>query len=153
VPWYERRILVLALAAGPLLVSFQTIVFWIITPMVRRHYQRTLDLAGVPGILRLATRMVCVCMLASYIAWTVLLMQLSGDITAAPGMTLWFRLAQVLTILSAVLTIIALVNMIVTWFSRRWWWSKVWETPVGLACLAFVWLFVFARLWHWTLRY
>jgi CubicO group peptidase (beta-lactamase class C family) len=153
VPWYQSQKFLMVILLGPVTVALLTLIFWIIAALVRRHYGRSLDLGGFSRFLRFCTRIVCVFILASYIAWAFPLIRLIRDITESAFMDPWFRLAQIVTSISMVLTIIAVINLIAVWFQRRWWWSKIWETLIGFACLAFVWFAIFGRLWERTLMY
>jgi len=153
VPWYESQKFLMSIFLSSVSVALLTLIFWIIAARVRRHYGHSLGLTGFPRILRLGTRIVCVFILASYIAWSVPLMRLIRDITESASLDPWFRFAQILTSISMVLTIIAVINLIAVWFQSRWWWSKIWETLIGFACLAFVWFAIFGRLWESTLMY
>jgi CubicO group peptidase (beta-lactamase class C family) len=153
VPWYESQKFIMVILLTSVSVALLTLIFWIIAALVRRHYGHPLGLVGFPSVLHFSTRIVCVFILASYIAWTVPLFRLTLDITESAAMDSWFRFAQILTSISMVLTIIAVINLIAVWFQSRWWWSKIWETLIGLASLAFVWFAILGRLWEKTLMY
>ncbi len=153
VPWYQGRTFILIVLIGSAVVFALTLIFWIITALVRWHYRRELELNPAQSWLRTATRVVCIIDLAAWIIWTVIFTRLLGDITRTAGMDPWFHLAQVVTIIGVLVTILALVNAIVAWVSARWWWSKVWETIVALACLGFIWIAIFGHLWGWSVKY
>jgi hypothetical protein len=153
VPWHQSQNFLMLILFAPVIVALLTLIFWIIAGLVRRHYGHSLGLVRFPRFLRLGTRIVCAFTVASYIAWTVPLIRLISDITESAAMGPWFRLAQILTSISMALTIIAVINLIVVWFQRRWWWSMIWETLIGFASLAFVWFAIFGRLWERTLMY
>ncbi|MBN1831652.1 MAG: beta-lactamase family protein [Deltaproteobacteria bacterium] len=153
VPWYGSQKFLMVILFTSVIVTLLTLIFWIIAGRVRKHYGNSLGLVGFPRILRLGTRIVCVFILASYIAWAIPLIRLIRDITESASMDPWFRFAQILTSITMVLTIIAVINLIAVWFQSRWWWSKIWETLIGFASLAFVWFVIFGRLWEKTLMY
>jgi hypothetical protein len=64
------------------------------------------------------------------------------------------RAMELLGCLGALGTLVALYNCVKAWGnSSRWFWSKVGETLIALACLGLTW-FVFQ--WHmlaWSLNY
>ncbi len=153
IPWYQNQTFILIVLVGCTAVFALTIIFWIVAALVRWHYERKLELA--PGLLwlRTATRIVCVIDLAAFTIWAVLFARLLGDITRTAGMDPWFHLAQAVTIVGVLVTILALVNAILAWVSVRWWWSKVWETLIALACLGFIWIAVFGHLWSVSVKY
>jgi CubicO group peptidase (beta-lactamase class C family) len=153
VPWYQKRNFMLLWILGPLAVALLTLVFWPVAALVRRHYRRRLDLSGVDRFLRIGTRIVCAFMLATCAIWTALFAILIDDLTRSSGLVSWFYLAQALTMISVVLMLIPVANMIGVWFGARWWWSRIWETLIGLACVAFVWVAIFGRLLGWTSTY
>jgi CubicO group peptidase (beta-lactamase class C family) len=153
VPWYQNENFVFYLLVGCVVVLALTLIFWIIAALVRRHYGRKLELAPAQRGLRLMTRIVCIIQLGAFAAWTGVFLRLLGDITRSAGMDPWFHLAQALTIVGVLVTILAIVNMIAAWLSERWWWSKIWETLIALACVGFVWLAIFGHLWGWSVKY
>ncbi len=152
-PWYQRQNFVLGVLLGCTAVLLLTVIFWIVTALVRWHYHRVLELSGGQRVLRAATRIVCVVMLVAFGVWGGTFLQLLGDITRSAAMDPWFHLAEAVTMLGVALSVLAVINMVVAWFSERWWWSKLWETLVGLAALAFVWIAVFAHFLSWSVRY
>ena len=153
VSWYESQKFLMFIFLMSVVVALLTLIFWIIAARVRKHYGHSLGLTGFPRVLRLGTRIVCVFILASYIAWSVPLLRLMRDITESASLDPWFHFAQVLTSISMVLTIIAVINLIAVWFQSRWWWSRIWETLIGVASLAFVWFAIFGRLWERILMF
>ncbi len=153
VPWYQRRMFILIVLIGSLVVFALTLIFWIIAGLVRWHYQRELELPPGQRWLRTAARFVCLIDLGACVIWTVLFLRLLGDITRTAGMDPWFHLAQAVTIIGVLITILALINALVAWISVRWWWSKVWETLVALACLGFVWIAIFGHIWGMSVKY
>ena len=153
-PCHGIRVKIMALLLiTSVIIPLLTLVFWIIAALVRRHYGRSLSLDRFPRIIRLGTRIVCGFILASYIAWAIPVNRMSSNPAESAYFDPWLHLAQILTSISIVLTIIALINLITVWFQKRWWWSKIWETLIGVASLAFVWFAIFGRLWERTLMF
>jgi CubicO group peptidase (beta-lactamase class C family) len=154
IPWYEHKNFVLFLLIGAVSVFALSLIFWIVAALVRHHYQRRLDWGAGDRFLRTLTRSVCILDLAAYGVWAGVLLYGTADITRLnSGLDPWIHLAEALTILGVVATVFPLVNAVRGWMLDRWWWSKIWETLIALACLAFVWLAVLGKLWTWTVKY
>jgi hypothetical protein len=67
---------------------------------------------------------------------------------------LWLRLFQILAVLGALGTLVAIGNALRTWSAPgRWWWTKLHEALLALACLGFVWLGFVLHIFHFNLNY
>ena len=135
-----------ALMLGVLIVMGLTLVCWPIAAMIRGHYHQRLELDA--GYLRLRpwVRVVCAVDIAFVL---IFLMVLTGDgINALSSKTdLKFHAIQCLGVLGALGTIIVLLASLRSWRDpHTWFWGKVWNLLLLLACLGFVWF-----SWHWNL--
>ena len=135
-----------ALIVGVLVVLGLTLVCWPIAAMIRGHYHQRLDLDA--GYLRLRpwVRLVCAVDIAFVL---IFLMVLTGDgINALSSKTdLKFHAIQCLGVLGALGTILVLLASLRSWRDQHaWFWGKVWNLLLLLACLGFVWF-----SWHWNL--
>lgn len=152
--WYLAKNFILFLLIGSLAVLVLTLLFWIIAGFVRRHYGRKLEWGGGDRFLRFVTRLVCLVDVAAFAVWAVTLTYGSADITRLTGsLDRWIHLAEFLTKVGVIATIIPLWNAVRGWYHQRWWWSKIWETLIALSCLAFVYLAIIGKLWTWTVKY
>jgi hypothetical protein len=51
-------------------------------------------------------------------------------------------------------TLAALYNALRSWQEQgRWFWSKLGDSVIALACIAFVWFVFTWNMLHWSLRY
>ena len=152
--WYQGKNFTLVLLIGCAAVFLLTLIFWFVGGLVRWHYGRKLEMEPGPRRLRAWTRVVCIVDLAALGTWVGTLAYGIGDITRlTPALDKWFHLAQLLTMAGVVLTLVALAEAVCAWTTSRWWWSRVWETLIALAGIAFVWLAIYGHLWSWNVKY
>ncbi len=152
--WYETQGFNLFLLFFTLAILALTLIFWPVAGLVRRHYKQPLTLSGGELRLRRLTRLVCALDLLVVILWTAIVTY-AGSVIGRFNDSLnpWLYLAQILGILGAVGTIFVLLNALRSLFSSRWWWSKIYEVLVALACLGFVWIGYAWRMMHISARY
>jgi CubicO group peptidase (beta-lactamase class C family) len=134
------------LILGVLIILGLTLLCWPVAAIIRGHYHQRLELD--PSYLRLRpwVRVVCAVDIAFLLIFLTVLT--SGGIGALSSRTdLKFHAIQTLGILGALGTIVVLVATLRSWRDRQaWFWSKVWNLLLLLACLGFVWF-----SYHWNL--
>lgn len=143
--WFESKAFNLTLLIGGVAVFVLTLLLWPIAALIRRHYGRKLTLEGSERWIRLLTRLACLVALLFLVGFVLFFQRALNDIgllsSRANG---WLRLIQVFGWLGVLGTFVALYNAVRSWTTPgRWLWSKIGDSVIGLACLAFVW-FVFA---------
>ncbi len=152
--WYETKGFNLFLLIFFLTIFVLTLVIWPIAGLVRRHYK--LPLALTPGEIRLRrwTRLVCLFDVVVILLWTILV-SYAGSVIGRFNSRLdpWLYIIQFLGILAALGTIVAIVNAFRSITSARWWWSKIHDALVALACLGFVLFGMLWRLFHVSAQY
>ncbi len=156
-PWYQNQDFVLTVLIGCIAVCALTIVFWIIVALVRWHYGRRLELTGPERRLRFAVRIVCVLVLVAVGVWAAVISKILESLPTS-AMDPWIRLAQVFTLIALIATLVGIYNMVRTLFvsgdsSPRWWFAKLWDVLLGLACIGFIWVVFFGHLLQITLNY
>jgi CubicO group peptidase (beta-lactamase class C family) len=121
-------------------VFLLTLVLWPVQVLVRRRYGGRFALTGREAMLYRATRGVVALDLIALATWALLVTKLDNEHVDG-SMDGLMRIAQVLTALGAVATLVALWNAFVTVTgSSRGWWGKTSAVIIALACVAFVWL-------------
>jgi CubicO group peptidase (beta-lactamase class C family) len=135
-----------ALIVGVLIILGLTLVCWPLAAIIRGHYHQQLDLDA--GYLRLRpwVRVICAVNIAFLLSFLMVLT--SGGIGALSSKTDFkFHAIQALGILGALGTIVVLSASLRSWKDpHAWFWGKVWNLLLLLACLGFVWF-----SYHWNL--
>ena len=134
------------LILGVLIVLGLTLLCWPLAAIIRGHYHQRLELD--PSYLRLRpwVRVICAVDIAFLLIFLTVLT--SGGIGALSSRTdLKFHAIQALGILGALGTVIVLMASLRSWKDpQAWFWGKVWNLLLLLACLGFVWF-----SYHWNL--
>jgi CubicO group peptidase (beta-lactamase class C family) len=154
-PWSENSGLNLPLIVTALAVLIATLLVWPIAALVRRHYGQRLNLTPWQRKSRLLTRLACLLDLL-FICGLVAFFTISEkDIgLLSPRFNPLLRLIQIVGWLGVIGTVAALYRAGDSWREQgRWIWSKLGDTLVALACLAFLWFVYTWNMLHWNLRY
>jgi CubicO group peptidase (beta-lactamase class C family) len=140
---------------GALAILALTLILWPIAAIVRWHYGYKIEASETERRARCWVRVECavviifwVCFLATIMEGTSHLSLLSSS---ADG---WFRIIQIIGWLGVIGTLIAIWNFFVSIAAPgRWWWAKLHDTLILLACLMSVWLIWLTHLLHFSLKY
>jgi len=153
--WFENSALQLPMIIGALAIFVLTLLLWPVAAIIRRHYGKVLDLPPAQRRLRLVVHLVCVVDLVFLLGFLVFFsvgmrkLEMLG-----PRFDALMRAIQIVGWLGVVGTVAAVYNVVRTWtVPDRWLWSKLADTVIGLACLAFVWFVFTWNMLHWSLRY
>jgi CubicO group peptidase (beta-lactamase class C family) len=124
-----------------------TLLFWPVGAVLRLHYRTRLELSSQQRRLRLIVRLVC---LVDIIFAAGMILTLSGDDPTAllsgklDSRLLLFQGIGVLGVLGSLAVIYAAIR---SWGDRSlWFWAKMWNLLVMLACIGFAWFAI-----HWDL--
>ena len=149
-PALLSRSLLLPVSIATLVILLLTVILWPIGAILRRHYRKKLELQPGERRLRLWTRIACLIDVAAVGAFAGILVAGLSDITLfSARMDPWLRLLQVLALLAIVGAVVALLSALRAWGSRfRGPWSKLGETLIALACIAFAVLILLGRVLH-----
>jgi CubicO group peptidase (beta-lactamase class C family) len=143
---------VLGVSLGLMLI---TLILWPVAWFVRRHYDRRLDLTSSEFLLRILVRIVFLLDLIFIAALFGLTMYglTHLEIFSDRGGR-WFHLIQIVGVIGAVGTLVALGNAALAWISkRRSIWGKLQATIMLLACLGVLWFAFAGNLLHFTSTY
>ena len=131
-----------------------TLVFWPVAAVVRFHYRTRLELSSQQRRLRLIVRLVC---LVDIIFALGLIATLGGDDPTAllsgklDSRVLLFQGIGVLGVLGSLAVIYAAIR---SWRERNlWFWAKVWNLLVMLACIGFAWFAIHWNLLNFNMNY
>jgi hypothetical protein len=130
-----------------------TLLLWPVGAFVRAHYHRRLEIQPATQQGRLWILLVCALNLIFVIA---LALTLSSD---SPGVLsektdLRIHIIQIVGVLGALGTILVIIAAIRSWRDRNlWWFSKVWNFVLILACLGFLWFALYWNVLNFNLNY
>jgi CubicO group peptidase (beta-lactamase class C family) len=163
-------------------IMLLALLFWPIAALVRRHFGRRLELSQGERPLRFLTRLVCALNLVFLLSLAGLASTLEEPGAVNSHLDLRLHILQAIGVLGAVGTLVAIFNALRVWRSTtapaaasaaragatgttgssvsvavlpapRWWWSKVFETLIALACLGFAWFAVYWNLLNFSSKY
>jgi len=154
-PWYENSGLNLPLIISALAVLVLTIVLWPVAALIRRHYGHKLSLSPQARRLRIIARLACLLDLIFVIALATFFTMTEKDIgLLSPRFDPVLRIIQIVGWLGIVGTLAVLYSALRSWREpERWWLSKLADTVMAAACVAFVWFVYVWNMLHWSLRY
>ena len=141
------------LVVSCLVVMGLTLLFWPIGAMIRRHYHHRLELESSTMQGRFWIRIVCALNLIFAIA---MLLALSAD---NPGdfsekLDLKLHLIQVIGVLGTAGVILVLIGALRSWRDHNvWWWAKVWNGVVLVACVGYVWFVIYWNVLDFSMNY
>ena len=151
----ENGKLLLLVLGVSLFVMLATLILWPVAWFVRRHYGHKLELTPGERLLRLGVRIVFVLDLIFVAAFLLLLTYglTNLEILSSQG-TKWFYLVQTIGVIGAIGTIVALLNAVFSWRSKRKRiGGKLASTIMLLACLGLLWFSFAGNLLHFSSTY
>jgi len=154
-PWYQNSALNLPLIIGAISIFVLTLVLWPVAALVRRHYGHRLSLSPQQRRLRLTVRLVCLLDVVFVSALAVFFTMSDKDVgILSPRFDPVLRIIQIVGWLGVVGTLAVLYSALRSWREpERWWVSKLADTVIAVACVAFVWFVYVWNMLHWSLRY
>jgi CubicO group peptidase (beta-lactamase class C family) len=135
-----------SLILGVLIVLALTLLCWPLAAIIRGHYHQQLDLDSSYMRLRPWVRVVCAVDIAFLVIFLTTLTN-AGTSALSSKNDFKFHAIQSLGVLGTLGTIVVLLACLRSWRDpHAWFWGKVWNLLVLLACLGFVWF-----SYHWNL--
>jgi CubicO group peptidase (beta-lactamase class C family) len=146
--WFNVVLLVFSLGVAALAV-----LLWPIAALVRRHYGKPLEISRTDLRARRVVRIVC----AFDIAVVLVVLYIASQ-SGTPGafsarLDPMLRLFQALTLAGTIGSVVAVVHAVHTATSRAWWWTKIQEGLIALACVGFAWFVVYWHILTLNLKY
>lgn len=151
----ENGKLLLTVLGVSLFIMIATVILWPVAWAVRWHYGHKLELTSAERLLRWGVRLVFILDIVFVAAFLMLLTYgLSNlEILSSQG-TKWFYLVQTIGVVGAAGTIIALLNAVFSWKSKRKRiWGKLASTIMLLACLGLLWFSFAGNLLRFSSAY
>jgi CubicO group peptidase (beta-lactamase class C family) len=151
----ESGKLLLPVLGVSLFVMLATLILWPMGWLVRRHYGHKLELTPAERLLRFGVRIVFLLDLIFVAAFLLLLTYgfTHLEILSSQG-TKWFYLVQTIGVVGAIGTLVAILNAVLSWKSKRKRiWGKLASTIMLLACLGLLWFSFAGNLLRFTSTY
>lgn len=132
-----------------------TLILWPIAALIRWHYGWKVTAGDRERKARAWTRVECAVVIAFWACFLGTIIEGSSHLnvlsSSADG---WFRIIQIIGWIGVIGTLIAIWNFFVSiGTAGRWWWAKVHDTLILLACFMSVWLIWMLHLLHFSLLY
>jgi len=152
--WHQDLVLNLAILGVSLAVLALVVIAWPLGALVRWHYGRKLSLSPAERRLWILVRLVCIVDLVFAASWLVLASAFDDPTILSSRLDPWQRLIQSIGWLAATAAVIPLYNVLKSWTAAgRWWFSKIADSAVALACAGLVWFIFNWNMLHWSLNY
>jgi CubicO group peptidase (beta-lactamase class C family) len=124
-----------------------TLLLWPVGAMIRKHYGKPLALEPRAKRLRMLVRLVCFGVLIFVVGLLIFVSKTSNPSGLSERGDLWLHLLQIVGLLTGLGALIAIYNSLKSWGdSQQWFWNKIWNTFLALACVGFFWF-----IYHWHL--
>jgi CubicO group peptidase (beta-lactamase class C family) len=144
----DHKLVNIGVLAGSLAIMVAVLLTWPVAAVVRRRYDRRLELSGRDRALRILSRVVLAWNVASVVLFLVLGARASQTIGRLNSdLTTPLRAIQIMFFLGLIGTIVLALNAFRVWFQPgRGWAARVAETSALVAAIAFAWM-----LFNWNL--
>ena len=142
-----------ALILGVLIILGLTLLCWPLAAIIRGHYHQQLDLDSSYMRLRPWVRVFCAVDIVFLIVFLMVLTS-AGPNALSSRTDFKFHAIQSLGVLGAIGTAVVLMAALRSWKDpHAWFWGKVWNLLILLACLGFVWFSGHWNLLNFNLNY
>ena len=147
VPTLKNEILNLGILIFAIMMFVLTLLFWPLNAMLRWHYGYRAELAPQYRRLRFWMRWLCAINLAFAAGFAAWLSSVDADIALlSRHFDFKMHLLQVVGVLGVIGALVAMDYCLQSWKNGTlWFWTKVWNTLLMLACLGFAF---FLLNWH-----
>jgi CubicO group peptidase (beta-lactamase class C family) len=149
----QEKKLNLPLLIGSLAIMALTLLFWPVGALIRRHYHQRLELDSGMRRARLWIRVVCALDIVFIVGLLLTFSSINpGDLSEK--LDLHINLLQGVGVLGAIGTLLVLIACIRSWRdSNLWFWAKVWNLLVLLACIGFTWFVLYWNMLDFSKNY
>lgn len=137
-----------------LFVIVLTLLAWPIAAMIRKHYGRSLVIAPNEKRLRTIAHLTCLSIVVYIIGLLVFAGTLSDLSMLSERSDRWLRMLQMVALIAGLGFVTVIYNSIKCWTDKQqWFWSKIWNTFLALACVGFFWFISYWNLLNFHLKY
>jgi CubicO group peptidase (beta-lactamase class C family) len=135
----------MVLVGFSLSVIVLTLVLWPVGGLARWHYRKPFEITPAHRRLRRLVRLVCLFDVAAVMVIAYLATKAATPGAFSTHLDPSMRVFQLFAFLGAIGSIAAVIHASRTLRSNAWWWTKVHECALAIACVAFAWFLVY---WH-----
>lgn len=131
-----------------------TLLTWPIAAIIRKHYAKPLALTPNEKKLRMIVHLVCLSIMAYVVGLLAFASMLSDFSMLSERSDLWLRILQLIGWFAVLGSLVVVYNSIRSWTDKqRWFWSKIWNTMLAIACMGFSWFVYYWNLLNFYLKY
>jgi len=124
-----------------------TLLLWPVAAILRKHYAKPLTLSDPARRLRTLVHVVCFVVVAFLIGLAFLLNSLEKPGGLGDAGDFKIHVLQILGLLTGIGALIAIYNAAKSWSDgQQWFWYKLWNALLAVACVGFFWF-----IYHWHL--
>ena len=155
VGWNENKTVLSVALVFAALVFALTLVLWPVGALLRRHYNRSLDLSPSQRRLRLLVKLACAVNLAALLAFSGIMAYGFSNLSVfSDRFDPWLRVLQLVFLLGVIGTVVMVYGSYRLWrTAARGVWSAIYSGGVLLACLIFLWFVAASRILQSSLKY
>lgn len=130
-----------------LAVILLTLLFWPVSAILRKHYDKALALSDSARRWRMLVHVACFIVLGFVVYLALLATKLETPGALGPSGDAKLHLLQVIGVLSGIGALVAIFNALKSWGdSTQWRWYRIWNALLAVACVGFFWF-----IYHWHL--
>jgi hypothetical protein len=131
-----------------------TLLLWPVAAILRKHYAKPLTLNDSARRARTLVHIVCFVIVAFLIGLAFLLNSLEKPGGLGTAGDVKIHLLQIVGLLTGIGALIAIYNAAKSWGdAQQWFWYKLWNVLLTVACVGFVWLIFHWHLLNFNLQY
>lgn len=155
VGWNENKTVLSAALVFAALVFALTFLLWLVGALLRRHYNRPLDLSRSQLRLRLLVKLTCAVDLIALLAFSGLMAYGFSNLSVFSDRSdLWLRVLQLVFLLGVIGTLATLYGTYRLWRrAARRLWNTIYSGGLLLASLIFLWFVAASRILQASLKY
>ncbi len=142
VPWWWSAVWLLPLLVIAVVALTANTLAWSVSALVRRYYGADYGLVGREARTHLLVRIVSLLVMATVIAWVILIQVMSGDLGwIGPHLGVWISSLRLLSLVILFgSSAIALWNVWNLLHSQREWLARAWGMALAISCLALLYI-------------
>ncbi|MBA3833655.1 MAG: beta-lactamase family protein [Chthoniobacterales bacterium] len=154
-PWWWSAVWLLPLLVIVVVALTANTLAWSVSALVRRYYGADYGLVGREARTHLLVRIVSLLVMATVIAWVILIQVMSGDLGwIGPHLGVWISSLRLLSLVILFgSSAIALWNVWNLLHSQRKWLARAWGMALAISCLALLYIAIVFHMVGYSANY